>query len=329
MGMSISTEELDRTTVYIYNHQQEQGHLPNVAIDPSLLSYSGLDSTAVLQSYSSSMMEHLGDNGMRYAKELATTIGGFTSVPNAVGLGALVISMLIETVAASYRAPTGSHKDLLRRVFAEQKVSELRDLMDEYLKRHEMHLLDDEKLLKDTQVLERQLSVQLTRVRNAILKDGQMNDRAFKQWVNGAAFHIQMLIQLARLERKGSTSARKAVGAYERDLEQLLDSYKALKVSNIFFQKFLTQRCKQNRRRRDSLATLIDCYFCDREFGGALVSKQFCSSWWDNTEFISNYVSYMMSNHKDFTEMKRYFSQTKYDLDSLIEQRNNTFTLPH
>ncbi|KAL4613603.1 hypothetical protein GN956_G22494 [Arapaima gigas] len=100
------------------------------------------------------------------------------------------------------------HRDvnLLSRVFAEEKVSELRDLMDEYLKRYRLNLFNNNELLKDT---------------------------ALKQWVNGAAFHVQMLIQLAHLDHRSSTSAQNAIDTYLEDLEQLLQAYKTLKKPTI------------------------------------------------------------------------------------------------
>ena len=50
--------------------------------------------------------------------------------------------------------------------------------------------------------MEEQLASQLTRLKNSMLKDGHMDDRALKHWTNGAAFHAHMLIHIARLKKK-------------------------------------------------------------------------------------------------------------------------------
>lgn len=104
--------------------------------------------------------------------------------------------------------------DMLRRVFSEEKASKARDLMDEYLKRMQMHLENKLLQLQDTNCLEAQLSTQLTRLKNTMLRDDQMTTRSLKHWVNGAAFHSQILIHEARLKQCGGDKARVAVDIY-------------------------------------------------------------------------------------------------------------------
>ncbi|KAL4593637.1 hypothetical protein GN956_G26433 [Arapaima gigas] len=236
MGNSYTTEQYMQRAVTFFEDNVAAGVVPDIGIDPSLLKYSGVDSTSLVQEYNSAIKEQLKNAAPAYTRTLITTLGGFTSVPNAVGLGALVISMLIEIAVAASRIPTESHANMLRRVFAEEKVSELRDLMDEYLKRYRVNLINNDELLKDTRRLEHQISTQLTRVRNSMLKDGHMNSRALKQWVNGAAFHVQMLIQLARLDHGSSTSAQNTIDTYLEDLEKLLQAYRTYKESTLVFE---------------------------------------------------------------------------------------------
>jgi len=62
--------------------------IPDIGIDESLLKYSDLDSNAVLQDYSNEMLKAVPG----LVQTLGPAVGALTSVPNAVGLGALVIS---------------------------------------------------------------------------------------------------------------------------------------------------------------------------------------------------------------------------------------------
>ncbi|KAJ8346326.1 hypothetical protein AAFF_G00213400 [Aldrovandia affinis] len=198
MGVSYSAEEEAQFrydhAVGFYDAKLQTGGFPDVGIDGSLLAHSGLSSTAVLSGYSSELQQRLETNAGAYAKDLGTPLGAFTPVPNAVGLGALLISMVIELALVPQGETSGSSAGLLRRVFAEA-----RNLMDEYAKRHEMFLRDEGRLTEETRRLEPQPSVQLTRLRNSTLLEGHMSSRALRHWVNGAAFHAHMVIRAARL----------------------------------------------------------------------------------------------------------------------------------
>lgn len=134
--------------------------------------------------------------------------------------------------------------DMLRNVFAEEKASAVRNLMDEYMKRCQMHLRNDESLLDDSRDLEMKLSLQLTMLRNSMLRDGRMSSRAVKHWVNGAAFHAQVLLHIARLKKRTETGTegfesakRAASGAlyiYQRDMTRILQKYKEYKRSSLW-----------------------------------------------------------------------------------------------
>ncbi|KAJ4940404.1 hypothetical protein JOQ06_026707, partial [Pogonophryne albipinna] len=61
---------------------------------------------------------------------------------------------------------------------------------------------------------------------NSMLVDGHMNSMLLKQWVNGAAFHTQMLIHQARLEVADGSRAVRAAGVYQGQLNVIMDKYK-------------------------------------------------------------------------------------------------------
>ncbi|CAM4728589.1 unnamed protein product [Leuciscus chuanchicus] len=135
-----------------------------------------------------------------YVSGFGSAFGPLTSVPNAVGLGALVISLLIEIAIKASTQTSADTYSLLRRVFWEEKASGVRDTISEYLKRHELHMNNNQRLWEEIRRLEQDLSKHLTILRNSLLYDGQMSSRGFNIWVNGAAFHVQMLIHEARLD---------------------------------------------------------------------------------------------------------------------------------
>ncbi|KAK6321115.1 hypothetical protein J4Q44_G00080910 [Coregonus suidteri] len=107
-------------------------------------------------------------------------------------------------------------------MFAEEKASTVYNEMEEALKRCTMNIHNEAKMKSDIVYVERRLSSARTTLKNSML-DGHMRTRSLKIWVNGEAFHVQMLIHLARLEEGGDSSqVLAAISIYQKNLEQLL-----------------------------------------------------------------------------------------------------------
>lgn len=67
--------------------------------------------------------------------------------------------------------------------------------------------------------------------KNSMLIDEHMDTQFLKQWVNGAAFHTQMLIHQARLENAAEPDGSRAVraaGIYQQDMNRLMEKIKTL-----------------------------------------------------------------------------------------------------
>ncbi|XP_004084352.1 uncharacterized protein LOC101174798 [Oryzias latipes] len=197
-------------------------------IDQSLQKFSGLGATAQLNAYRDYIIQgqdliYIGNT----LEKLGSTLGGLTPIANALGPVALCISMLLEIIGVSLGKNAMGTAQMLRRVFAEEKASEVRDLMDDYLKRLQITLRNPRLQLDDTRRLEAELSTQLTRLQNSMVFDGHMSTRFLKQWVNGAAFHTQMLIHEARLEGSAGVKATLAAAVYHQQMNFLLEKYKA------------------------------------------------------------------------------------------------------
>ncbi|XP_055740180.1 uncharacterized protein LOC129824507 [Salvelinus fontinalis] len=174
-------------------------YFPDVDIDKALLQFSCPRSLEkLIQHYKQREME-LNENAKARIKDLTEKLVGLIAIPDAAGLGSLVISIVIDRFVSAIEPPKDSTDYLLRRIFAE-KASAVKDQMDEYLKRHLMHIRNKAELKSDIQHVERNLSFALTQLKNFMLLDGQMSSWALRMWVNGASFHVQMLIQLARLD---------------------------------------------------------------------------------------------------------------------------------
>ncbi|XP_038553480.1 uncharacterized protein LOC119886663 [Micropterus salmoides] len=201
----------------------------DIGIDESLLKYSGTDSNAQLMAYSNELLTKVPG----YIARLGSSLGPITSAPNAVGIGALVISMIMEICILSTTQTNDNPYSMLQRIFGEEKASSVRDTMSEYLNRHQTFIDNEQRLREELRRLEAQLSNHLTILRNSLLHDGQMGTRGFKIWVNGASFHLQMLIHEARLNpqtgKRASayqTAITRAISSYLQNLDDLLKKFK-------------------------------------------------------------------------------------------------------
>ncbi|KAK1881588.1 Pof6 interactor protein 1 [Dissostichus eleginoides] len=276
-----------------------------IEIDSSLLSYSGLNSYDVLDSYRDQVFDVPGA-----IEKLGAALAGFKAVPNAVGLGALIISMILESVGKSLGKQTMGTAEMLQRVFAEEKGNEVRDLMEEYLKRLRINLGKPQLQLAETRQIERDLSAQLTRLKNSMMVDGHMDSRLLKQWVNGAAFHTQMLIHQARLEGADGSRAVQAAGIYQRQLNDTMHRFKYYMIGNT-----LIERC-------DGFWVYCCLYFRKWEYFN-----------YPTTEALKEYVECVTETEviehlfsKQISWTKSYFSDLAANIPTLVRQ-NATFQI--
>ncbi|KAK3561652.1 hypothetical protein QTP86_012474 [Hemibagrus guttatus] len=104
------------------------------------------------------------------------------------GWRAMALSIALELIIKAEeeeKENKDSTLDMMRRVFAEEKASGVRDSMDEYMNCLHMYLHQPIRVLEETQRLEKQLSEQLTRLKNSMLYDNKMSSRSLKHWANG------------------------------------------------------------------------------------------------------------------------------------------------
>lgn len=336
MGTSFSQEDYARSAYLVHKDMLNQPCLlPDVGIDESLLKYSEPDSNAVLQAYSNEMLNTVPG----YVGSLGSAIAALNSVPNAVGLGALVISMIIEIAIKARTSQTSDNTySLIRRVFGEEKASLVRDTMSEYLKRHEVFINNTQQLQLEIRRLDQQLSNHLTILRNSLLHDGQMSSRGFKIWVNGAAFHIQMLIHGARLQacKSGSGCVNEikiTIDLYLRHLDHLLEKYKTYKINSDVF--ILDPWWWRAIDGNEAPAYYKPCKMYNKEIDGCKINVDLVDPYFFPNPYPCDYGKEVMtvlmdifySTYEPIKGLKSYFLNIQNNLNFLIRERGS-FTLP-
>lgn len=145
-----------------------------------------------------------------------------------------------------------------------------------------------------------------------MLKDGHMNSRLLKQWVNGAAFHTQMLIHQARLEGASGSRAVQAAGVYQQQLNLLLENYKSYLETVIHV---------------SSDHDMLSVYCCLRYRENQIIPyfPLQCFKVRDNYCFSGREVVETMFSKHQMTWAKSYFSDLAANIPTLVSQ-NGSFS---
>lgn len=199
-------------------------------LEQQFVKFLDVGSTGALTAYNQGVMaasESLG-KAPDYTRQMITLLGGLTTVPHAFGIGALFLSIFLDLALNSVKRDP-DFESIFQKVFAQEKVSEIRDLMEVYRRRWKVTVGDTQRLVAETAEYERKLHEQLVRVRNSMLKDGQLNTRALQIWMHGAMLHVHMNIYLAALQGLRGPGATGPISShideYIRDGEAILDKY--------------------------------------------------------------------------------------------------------
>ncbi|KAL4640768.1 hypothetical protein GN956_G11625 [Arapaima gigas] len=316
MGSAISFKDQEQFREAIgarlYEAMRQADALPDVGIDQTLLDRSHLRPPAELQDRLRRLRKHVDDRAPTYLKELVARLAAFAKEPQMMGLLALVISVVMETVYATSRRPP-------RGAGAESRVTELRDLMEEYLKRCRMHESNVGRLRDDTRRLEAQLSFQLTQIRGAVQREGQVNSWVLKHWVNGAVLHGHMLVQLARMDGGGTEAACAALATYRGDLSELLTAYRRYKAGTVRISK---RWAGQPVEEAVADTAAVGYSVRDVELGKSanvppLDDAPSGSPFLTSESCVEAYLDHVFSHHSPIAELDRHFCKIIENLQEL------------
>ncbi|KAA8591408.1 uncharacterized protein LOC116693114 [Etheostoma spectabile] len=278
------------------------GMAPDLRVDKRIVMFSGLWSSDNLRKHYEKRKREAGGSAEDLIKTIAGKLGEYIPASALGGLGPLAIAVLIDL--ASFSPPEESTKDALRSVFAEEKASDVWDQIDECLKRCVMHINNDHDLATDIRRIECRLSAAITKLKNSMVRDGHMSSLALKAWVNGAAFHIQMLIHLVRL---GGTQTCDPVetllSTYLRDLDTLFIKHREMVEAKCSMNPIVVYQTLAAKILRDEDLNLGYKMSTDGDFD----------------EYFEAYYDHRYNRQK--TDIKRYFCDVRDNLQTLVDQR--------
>ncbi|XP_029305848.1 uncharacterized protein LOC115020101 isoform X2 [Cottoperca gobio] len=238
MGQLFSSEEelsqvKDAIGSLLFDAMLEGGAVPDLGVvHPLLLANQGesVDSRASLQKQLKQLQGDIGKRAPTYLKELIGRLSTFSDEPRLAGLVGLVVTMVMDM---AYTSSSSVVKGKSAGSSSCQRVWELQEVTEEYLKRCRINLSDKSKLTQDSIRLEAQLSLTLTQLKTCLL-GGDCDSRSLRHWASGAAFHTQMLVHLAGLEGQDEPlAARTALEQYKEDLTQIVPAYRRYKSNTV------------------------------------------------------------------------------------------------
>ncbi|XP_017283838.1 uncharacterized protein LOC108243109 [Kryptolebias marmoratus] len=240
MGQLLSSEEQlpqmkEALGSVIHDAMLEGGAVPDLrVVHPLLLANQKENavSQARLQEHLQQLQSEIGNRVPAYLKDLIGRLASFSDEPSLTALVGLVVTMVMDMAYTSSKQSSG---DTGRSAGSSscQRIWELQEVMEEYLKRCRISLNDKSRLIQDSVRLEAQFSLILTQLKTCLL-GGDCDSRSLRHWACGAAFHIQMLVHLACLEGKAEPlSARAALNLYREDLKQIIPVYRSYKSNTV------------------------------------------------------------------------------------------------
>lgn len=271
-------------------------------VDQNIEKFTSSSSAASLRKHYLQRRNEESDDSADWIQKLKELFSTFsTAAPELAGLGALVVAVHIDT--SSFSPASKSTKEALRCVFAEEKVSKVWDLIDECLKRSMIFINQRDELVSNIKELERQLSAAITCLKNSMVNDGHLSTQSLKVWVNGAAFHVQMLVHLVRL---GGVPASDPV-------ERLVRCYQS-DMATLFRQQEETIRSKCRLKlmcpygQEDSMPYLIDDQSFPHQMHPYLLEEY--------GEYLGVYYDQRYGRQQ--RDVQRYFRKLLEDLPSLV-----------
>ncbi|KAM9809116.1 uncharacterized protein LOC133158574 isoform X2 [Syngnathus typhle] len=235
MGQLLSSEEEISAVKHaignlLYRTMLEGGAVRHLrVVNPLLLANHNEDPGVCFQAQMLQLQGEIGNKVPAYLKDLIGRLSSFSDEPRLAGLLGLAVSMVMDLLVMSSsglkKKATGSSSS--------QRVRELQEVMEEYLKRCRINLADKSRLVQDSLRMEAQLSFSLTQLKISLV-GGDCDSQSLRFWASGAAFHTQMLIHLAVLEGLGEPlSARAVLDQYKEDLAQILPAYRCYKINTV------------------------------------------------------------------------------------------------
>lgn len=215
---------------------QSGGIIPDISLDRVVSNYLSLNSSFALNLQYSAFQERLTKDHLAVLdNNLTDVFSKRTKVPyGGVGVVALALSILLETLVTSVRGQTDGHlMDPYHRIFGSDNSSEIYSITREYLSLVPGMVTNSDLMAEVTDVYDEKLKHALIKLYESMTVQHHVSTTAVKQWINGAAIHLHMRIHGIRLFSVPRGSAESLRLSYRTGLGRLFQLYAAFLRRNV------------------------------------------------------------------------------------------------
>lgn len=297
----------------IYSVAEEHRIIPDISLDDTVSNFLSLNSSAALNLQYASVQHHLTpDQLSALDTNLTSTFGRGTNVSyGGVGVVALALSFLLESLVSGIIGRTDVTGDPFTRPFGTENSSEIGSIVGEYLKRVSKSANDVDEMGEITELYDQKLKYALIELYESMTLDHHLNTSGIKQWINGAAIHLHMRIHGIRLASVPKGTAESLRLSYRTGLARLIQLYAGHLRHNV-------------KERTTTQGPPVRAGFLIIEPGRKIrhrVVHNHCQS-----QAIASAVMTRILSTQNIGMIERFFDETGEMLDSLLRQRD-TFEL--
>lgn len=207
----------------LHSAAQDGGIIPDISLDRTLANYLSLNSGTVLTNHYEAIQQRLSTEQLAvFNQNLTNKFRGTKVTFGKVGVVALALSFFLDAVSNDILGQTTS--DPVQRMLGTSDSS-IGSIIGEYLKRVPEVVNDSEGMADITELCDQELKFELIDLFERMTLQRQLNSRAIKLWLNGAAMHLHIRIHGIRLRSVPQGSAESLRLSYSTAFPSLVRRY--------------------------------------------------------------------------------------------------------
>ncbi|XP_034540091.1 uncharacterized protein LOC117813111 [Notolabrus celidotus] len=248
----------------LFSVARDASIIPDISLDPVLITFLSLDSSAALQHQYAFLQRSMSSKQQTaFSQSLTEELGGRSRVTyGGVGVVALALSVLFDQVAQQVRTNgstegnTSGQTSQPKKVFGISSSSRIGWIIHSYL-----HLIpgianNPEKMAETTELYDNWLKLEIIDHYERMTTKKRMSSVSMQQWLVGAAVHLHIRIHQVRLHSVPLGSAESLRLSYKSGVSRLVQGYTAYLHQNI--QETPRPRKPRLRRRQSNTFSITN-----------------------------------------------------------------------
>ncbi|KAK2869007.1 hypothetical protein Q7C36_000878 [Tachysurus vachellii] len=214
---------------------QDGGIIPDITLNRVVSNYLSLNSSFALNHQYCTIQERLSKDQFAVLDSNLTSIFSKRNKVSYGGVGvvALAMSLLLDTLVDSVLGQTDELMDPYQRIFGPDNSSEISSITREYLRLVPYMVNNSDMMAEMTDIYDQKLKYALIKLYESMTIEQRMSTVALKHWINGAAIHLHIRIHGIRLLSVPRGSAESLRLSYRTGLVRLVKLFASYVRRNV------------------------------------------------------------------------------------------------